>query len=198
MGRKWLIAIAVIALLLVGLFVMGYISIPDDNDSNMEIIFYDEDGNELGRSDSKLGILGVQSPSFTGDIYSLDVVVYFQVTTDIDYASITTGCYLTITTRLDMERADILHQITEHRLGAYNSDESGTFSANYLMSTLLPDSKIDNDGRNFGWAMYFEARVHTSLIKGGDIVEVEDSCGTTLKLAWVADTLKLESWFGDW
>lgn len=199
MARKWLIAIAVIALIIGGIFLIGFL-IPDSgNATDMEIIFYDVDGNELGRSNTELSILGIQSPGFAGDIYSLDVVVYFQVTTNIDYTAIATACYLTIETRLNTMTSGIVHTIAEHRLGAINSDESGTFYANYLMSTLLPDSKIESSGKENGWMMYFNARVHTGVSSvGNPIIDVEDTCGTTLALTWDADRLELESWFGDW
>jgi len=91
MARKWIIGVGLIVLVVGGLFLLGFIPMVDSNDANMEIIFYDVDGNELGRSDSKLAIFGIQSPDFEGNIHTLDVVVHFKVTTDIDYSLIATG-----------------------------------------------------------------------------------------------------------
>jgi len=198
MARNWIIAIALMVVVVGGLFFMGFIPPIEDNSTSMEIIFYDADGNELGRSDSKLSIFGIQSPGFEGNIHSLEIVVYFQVTTDIDYSLIATGCFLSVETRLNTQTAGIVHSIAEHRLGAVNSDESGTFYATYLMSTLLPDSKIDAAGKQYGWMMYFDAVVKTSVSESStEISTVEDTCGTTLTLAW-EDGLALDSWFGDW
>lgn len=184
------------ALIVGGLFFLGFIP-SDDNSSSMEIIFYDADGNELGRSGT---ILGIQSPpDFEGNIDHLDVVVYFQVTTDIDYNLMTTKCMITIETRLNTITGSVVHSIAEHQLGATNSDESGTFYATYLMSTLLPDNKIESLGKANGWQMYFDAKVTTAVsMDRVDSKVVEDTCGTQLTLAWVEDGLTLESWFGNW
>ena len=195
MARKWIIAVAFMVVIVGGLFFLGFIPLGNDNSSSMEIIFYDDDGNELGRSDN---ILGIQSPSFEGNIYSLEIVVYFQVTTDIDYTFITSRCDMSIETVLNTMTGSTAHTIAEHRLGAINSDESGTFYATYLMSTLLPDSKIESTGKENGWMMYFDAKVTSQVGSGAsDITEVTDTCGTTLTLVW-EDGLTLESWFGDW
>ena len=178
-----------------GLFFLGFIP-SGDNSSSMEIIFYDADGNELGRSGT---ILGIQSPSFEGDIHSLEVVVYFQVTTDMDYTLMTSKCFMSIETTVNTMSGGVAHSIAEHQLGATNSEESGTFYATYLMSTLLPDNKIESLGKANGWLMNFDAKVTTTVgLDGYDSAVVEDTCGTQLTLAWVADTLTLESWFGNW
>jgi len=200
MRNKWILGIGVLAIVLGGLFLMGYISLPGPgNTSDMEIIFYDADGNELGRTDTRLALFGVQSPDFVGNIHSLEVVVYFEVTTDIDYAWITTGCWLTVVTRLNTPTAGIVHTIDEHRLGAVNTDESGTFYATYLMETLLPDNKIEAIGKANGWSMSFNARLETEVGSGIETIKsVEDTCATSLSLVWKEDGLTLVSWFGDW
>jgi len=199
MARKGLvigISLGLIVLVVGGLLLTGIIPLPDSNASHMEIIFYDAEGNELGKAEPALGI---QSPSFTGDIHSLDVVVYFKVTTDADWSYITTTCLLTIVTRLDTIQGSIVHTISEHRLGAINSDAEGTFYATYLMSTLLPDSKIDAAGKESGWVMRFDARVLASIGRTGEIpIPAEDTCATSLQLVWAEPTVQLESWFGDW
>ena len=152
MANRLLVGIMIIALVIGGLFLLGYIPLGDDNSANMEIIFYDADGNELGRTNT-LSLFGIQQPGIEGDIHSLDVVVYFKVTTDIDYTYVTSRCDMSITTRLNTQTAGIVHSIDEHRLGAINSDLEGTFSANYLMSTLLPESQIESMGKQYGWTM---------------------------------------------
>ena len=197
MARKGVvIGIIVILLVVGGLLLTGIIPLPESNDSSMEIIFYDAAGNELGKAEPTLGI---QSPSFSGDIYSLEVVVYFKVTTDVDYTYITTTCLLTIVTRLNTMTSSIVHTIGEHRLGAINSDAEGTFSATYLMATLLPDSKIEASGKTNGWQMDFDARVKASIGRTGEVaIPMEDTCGTTLNLVWAEPAVQLESWFGDW
>jgi hypothetical protein len=178
---------------------MGYIPIDDRVGSDMEIIFYGADGNELGRTDTRLGLFGIRSPDFVGDIVSLQVVVYFQVTTDItDYAWMTTGCWLTVVTRLNTITAGLVHTIDEHRLGAVNTDMSGTFYNTYQMSFLLPDSEIEATGRANGWTMAFNARLETEVGSGIETIKsAQDTCGTTLTLTW-EDGLYLDSWFGDW
>ena len=201
MARKWLIGIGLTVLVVGALFLTGIIPIGDSNAAYMEITFYDADGNELGKADDSLSIFGIQSPEFTGDIYSLDVVVYFDVTTDMDYTIMTSKCLLSVKTEvntLSPTRMGVVHTIAEHQLGATNSDESGSFYATYLMSTLLPDSKIDAD-KDIGWKMYFNAKVTTTVgLDGYDSEVVEETCGTTLILTWVESTLVLEAWFGDW
>jgi len=197
MRNKWIIGIVIIAIVFGGLFLLGFI--PGDNTAgDMEIIFYGEDGNELGRTDTRLATFGIQSPDFEGNIHSLEVVVYFTVTTEIDYAWITTGCWLTVVTRLNTISAGIVHTVEEHRLGAVNKDLSGTFYATYLMSFLLPDNKIEATGKANGWGMSFNARLETEVGSGIETIKsVEDTCGTSLSLTW-EDGLALESWFGDW
>ena len=197
MKNKLVLGIAVLAIILGGLFLFGFIS-GDSAASDMEIIFFDEDGNELGRTDTRLGVFGIQSPAFEGNIHSLEVVVYFSVITDIDYAWITTGCWLTVVTRLNTVSAGIVHTVEEHRLGAVNTDLSGTFYATYLMSFLLPDSKIEATGIANGWGMSFNARLETEVGSGIETIKsVQDTCGTSLSLTW-EEGLALESWFGDW
>jgi hypothetical protein len=195
MARKWIIAVVLMGLIVGGLFFMGFIPPADDNSASMEIIFYDADGNELGRSND---ILGIQSPDFVGNIDTLDIVVYFQVTTDIDYHLISTKCFLTVETRLNTMTGSIVHTVAEHQLGVNNVDESGTFYATYSMTTLLPANKIDSTGKTYGWTMCFDAVVKTTVLEGSETVStIDDTCGTTLTLVW-EDGLTLESWFGDW
>lgn len=197
MAKNWIIGITLMALVLGGLFLLGYIPLPDDNDSSMEIIFYDADGNELGRTDT-LSLFGIQQPGIEGDIHSLDVVVYFKITTDIDYAHVTSWCDMSIETVVNTYSASVVHIITEHRLGALNTDLEGSFYATYLMSTLLPDNKIESVGKEYGWMMYFDATVTSSIVGEDDGMEVTDTCGTTLALVWSEGTASVDSWFGDW
>ena len=199
MARRWLIAISVIAVIVVGLLLLGVISIGDSNAAEMEIIFYDADGNELGRSDTGLSIFGIQGPGFEGDIHSLDVVVYFKVTTDIDYTYISSRCDLTIVTTLNTISGGHVHTVAEHKLGATNTDLDGSFYATYLMSTLLPDSAIESVGKENGWSMSFNAKVASNLGYGAnDEIRLEDTCGTTLSLFWGEASATLDSWFGNW
>lgn len=201
MTRNSIIAVVLLIMVVGGLLLMGFIPSLDDNSSNMEIIFYDEDGNELGRADDTFSIFGIQSPSFEGNIHSLQVVVYFQVTTDIDYTLMSSKCLLSVKTSvntLSPSRMGVIHTVAEHQLGALNTDESGTFYATYLMETLLPESKLD-ETKDVGWKMEFSAKVTTSVaVDRVDSRTVEDTCGTTLTLTWVADSLAVESWFGNW
>ena len=204
MARKLVIGVSlgIIVLVVGGLLLSGIIPLPETNASSMELIFYDADGNELGKTDGTLGIFGIQSPDLEpGDIHSIDVVVYFKLTTDIVYTSITSKCDLSVKTEvntLSPTRMGVVHTVAEHQLGAINSDLEGTFYANYLMSTLLPDSKTDAD-KDIGWKMYFNAKV-TSVIWQGttDNIIVEDTCVTTLILSWAEPSVVLESWFGNW
>lgn len=204
MANRLLVGIMIIALVIGGLFLLGYIPLGDDNSANMEIIFYDVDGNELGRTNT-LSLFGIQQPGIEGDIHSLDVVVYFKVTTNIDYESILSACLLTITTSTNMgaERSEKVHEVSEHILGVASSDLEGSFSDTYLMSDLLPESAITAEGKENGWLMKFAARVGTYIdvtIPTGE-PDAEDTCGTTLTLNWVADevpSVSVDSWFGDW
>lgn len=197
MKKKLILGVIVLGVLLGALFFLGFIP-GTGAGSDMEIIFYDADGNELGRSDTRLALFGIQSPDFVGNIHTLEVVVYFEVTTDLDYAWITTGCWLTVVTRLNTISAGIVHTVEEHRLGAVNTDLSGTFYATYQMSDLLPDNKIEATGKANGWGMSFSARLETEVGSGIDTIKaVQDTCGTSLSLVW-EDGLTLQSWFGDW
>lgn len=198
MAKKWILGVVVLAVVLGGLFLFGFIP-GDSSGSDMEIIFYDADGNELGRTDTRLSTLGIRAEGFEGDIYSLKVVVYFRVTTDIDYIGIDTRCWLTVITREGSSpRGTVAHSVAEHRLGPANTDLEGTFYDTYLMSDLLPASAITEAGKLGSWYMRFSARVETTVGKqDGTTKTVEDTCGTTLILSWV-EGLELESWFGNW
>ena len=198
MARRWLIAISVIAVIVVGLLLLGFIPLGDSNASDMEIIFYDADGNELGRTDT-LSLFGIQRDGIEGDIHSLDVVVYFKVTTDIDYTYISSRCDLTIVTTLNTQPGGHVHTVAEHKLGATNTDLDGSFYATYLMSTLLPDSAIESVGKEYGWSMSFNAKVASNLGYGAnDEIRLEDTCGTRLSLTWGEASATLDSWFGNW
>lgn len=197
MKNKLVLGIIVLAIVLGGLFFLGFIPGEGAN-SDMEIIFYDADGNELGRTDTRMATFGIQNSGFVGDIHSLEVVVYFEVVTDIEYAWITTGCWLTVVTRVRSPSGGIVHTVDEHRLGAVNTDESGTFYATYQMSELLPAAAITEAQKQWGWNMAFSARLETEVGSGTTTIKsVTDTCGTTLLLDWV-ETLTLNSWFGDW
>ena len=202
MARKgWIIGIslALIVLVVGGLLLSGVVPLPETNASNMEIIFYDADGNELGRTDTKLSLLGIQNPGFTGDIHSLDVVVYFKVTTNSEPNYITSTCLLTIKTESNTRYGGVVNTVVEHRLGAINSDAEGSFYATYLMSQILPDDRIDAIGLESGWTVYFDATVKSNVgIDATETLNLEDTCGTTLAISWVADSATLESWFGNW
>ncbi len=202
MARKGVvIGIIVILLVVGGLLLTGIIPTPDDNTSYMEITFYDADGNELGKADDTLSIFGIRSPDILGDkdIDHLDVVVYFKITTDVDYTYTTSRCDMSIETRLNTYSGGIVHTIAEHRLGAINSDLEGTFYATYLVSTLLPDSKIDSAGKEYGWTMKFSATVTSQVgYDASDNIEATDTCGITLTLFWNEGTVSVEAWFGDW
>lgn len=197
MKNKLVLGVIVLAVIIGGLFFLGFVP-GTGAGSDMEIIFYDAEGNELGRTDTRLSTFGIQRDGFEGDIHSLFVCVYFEVTTDIDYGWITTGCWLTVVTRVASPTAGIVHTVDEHRLGAVNTDESGTFYATYLMSDLLPAAAITEDQKQWGWSMGFSARLETDLgFASEETHTVSDTCGTTLRLVW-SETLVLDSWFGDW
>ena len=201
MARKWLIAIAVIVMVIGGLFLISFVIPPDDIPvSSIEIVFYDEDGNELGRTDTRLSILGIQNPGFEGDIYSLEVVMYFKVTTSVDVAAIASAGWLEIRTEANIREPYVIHSIAEHSLGARNTDLEGTFYATYLMETLLPEAKMTDECKDgAGWIMYFDGKVVTSIESTqGERINAEDTCKTTLSLQWVGSTLSVDSWFGDW
>lgn len=202
MSKNWIIGIGVLALVLGGLFFMGYIPLPGDkNASYMEIIVYDVDGNELGRTDTRLSIFGIQQEGVEGDIYSLKIVVYFTVTTDINYQRVATKCFLEVDVTPRAYGASSIHSIDEHLLGPANTDLEGSFyratnNGHYLMEELFPAAKITESAKADGWVMTFDARLETDVIRqDGTMAEVEDTCSTHLILVWV-EHLELESYFG--
>jgi len=200
MARKWLIGIGLIVLVVGALFLTGIIPLPESNTSSMEIIFYDAEGNELGRTDTRLSIFGIQNPGFEGDIYSLEVVMYFTVTTNADVAASASVGWLEIRTEANIREPYVVYSIAEHSLGARNTDLEGTFYATYLMETLLPESMMTQECKDgAGWIMYFDGKVVTSIESTqGDRITAEDTCKTTLSIQWVESTLSVESWFGGW
>jgi hypothetical protein len=200
MKNKLVLGVIVLAVIVGALLFFGFIPSEASN-SEMEIIFYDAEGNELGRTDTRLAILGIRADGFEGDIYSLKIVVYFTVTTDIDYIGIDTRCWLTVVTTPNNPYASPVHTVAEHRLGWANTDLEGSFyrttnEGHYLMEELLPAAAITESAKAIGWNMVFTGRLETSIGRqDGTIATVEDTCGTNLVLSWT-EQLELDSWFG--
>ena len=194
-----IVGIVAVAALVVVLFLPMLIQ---NNASSMDITFYDKDGNVLGKANSAgvLG-LGIHGEGIEGEIYSLKVVVYFRVTTDIDYSNVNTYCWLEVVTTLDTITGGHVHTVPKHSLGVVNTDLEGSFyrtteAGHYYMAELLPDSAIEDTGKANGWNMKFSAWVETTVRRSdGTYREIADTCGITLKLTWV-ENLELESWVG--
>ena len=193
MKNKLILGVVVLAVVLGGLFFLGVISV-DANDPTMDITFYDVDGKELGAiSTTSLSLFGIRRAGFEGDIHSLEVVVYFTVTTDIEYVGVDTRCWLEVVTTLNTITGGHVHTVAEHRLGPPNTDLEGTFYNTYLMSDLLPASAIEATGKANGWNMKFNARLETLIgLPDGTTRSVDDTCGLGLALTWV-EGLELES-----
>lgn len=190
----------VIAIVVAGALVLGTIYVVSVTDaSHMEIIFYDADGDEIGRTDTRIITFGIRQDGEIADIHSLKVVVYFKVTTDIDYIGIDTRCWLEVVTNLNTITGGHVYTLAEHRLGWANTDLEGSFyrttnEGHYLMSELLPSDMIESTGMANGWGMHFNARLTTTIGRqDGTTKTVDDDCGTTLTLVW-SETLDLDSW----
>lgn len=193
--KNWMIGIGVLALVLGGLFLMGYITLPGDDQFNIDITCYDKDGNELGTATTRLAILGISREGFDGDIHSVKVEVDFQVTTNIDYKEVNTICYLEVVTRINTQGAGIVHTLARHQIGGMGTTLNDTFADTILMSELLPVNKITDAGKEVGWGMTFTADVETTIIKqDGTAVEADDTCAITLTLIWVEDEVKVDSY----
>lgn len=185
MGNKWILGVALLVVLLGGLWYLGVIP-AEGASSAMDITFYDADGNEIGKATTGGLALGIRTVDGAVDIHHIDVAVSYVVTTNIEYLAIYTYCYLEVVTAVnDVQHDDVVHTVAEHQMGSPNSDLSGTFEATYLMSDLLPDSAIDQYGELHGWKMSFNARVWTILdLADGTQREAEDTCGIALILVW--------------
>lgn len=169
---------------------------PEGTGSDMDITFYNADGNELGKATTTLFGLGIQTSGFEGDVYSVKVAVSFEVTTTMDYAAMYTYCYLQIVTEHDMQYSEIVNDIPKHQMDTSKTGLTGTFEATYLMSTLLPANKIDELGKTEGWKMPFLASVETMLdLEDGTQRDVSDACSIILYLTWFEDILSVDSWF---
>lgn len=201
--RRAVIGVALVAIVvLAGLFFLGFTP-AEDIGSYMEITFYDEDGNELGKISNQFAIFGIQREGIEGDVYSLKPVVYFKVTTDIDYIALYTWCWLEIVTRVRSPTAGIVYTFPEASLGPANTDEEGSFyrstrDGHFLMSELLPTNMITEPQKEWGWNMQFNARLKTTARRqdGTDKSIEANVPSTTLILNWV-ETLGVEGWFGN-
>ena len=201
--RNQLIVVGIIVFL--ALIVLPTMLVPPEA-TGMRITFYDAEGNELKTIDSGtksfLPFLAIHGEGIEGPIYSLKIIVYFKVTTDIDYIGIDTRCWIEVVT-VAAQTGSAVYTLAEHRLGWANTDLEGTFyrttnEGHYLMSELLPPDKITEAAKLYGWQMSFNARIETSVGRqDGTIATVDDTCGIVLMLTWV-ETLTLDSWFGDW
>lgn len=193
--RKWILGLGVLAIVLGGLFLMGYITIPEANASDMDITFYDVNGEELGKATTTgLSIFGIRRAGFEGDIYSVKVAVHFTVTTDINYTGIETKVWLEVDTKINFAVPVEVHRVDEHLMGSSVKLED-TIEATYLMSELLPDSAIEAAGKANGWKMAFSARLKSVVgLPDGDTREVDDTCGITLDLTWSVSELNLDSY----
>ena len=196
MGKKWILGVALLVVFLGGLFFMGYIPGTESDKADMDLTFYDEEGNELGKTTTKLAILGIQTPGFEGDVHSVKVAVSFIVTTTMEYLEMRTNCYLEVVTRINTQTAGIVYTVAEHQVGTSKLGLENTFEATYLMSSLLPDSAITETGKTNGWVMSFNARVKTIVdLEDGTQRDVEDSCSIDLTLTWFEHEFSVDSWF---
>ena len=203
MKNKWILGILALVVILGGLFLMGIIPAEGAN-SAMDITFYDADGNELGKATTGGLTLGIRTVDGAVDIHHIDVVVSYLVTTNIDYLEMRTYCYLEVVTAInDVQHNDVVHTVAEHQVGGSKTGLENTFEATYLMSDLLPDNKVDEYGKTYGWLMSLNARVMTILdLEDGTQREAEDTCGIALSLVWFEPepdeepVFKVESYIG--
>lgn len=204
MKNKWILGVLALVVILGGLFLMGYIETPgvDHTKSDVELTFYDEDGNELGKIDTKLAILGVRTAGFEGDVHSVGVRVNFEVTTTMECVAIYSSCFLGVETVLDDgQGTTVVHAVAEGQMDSQKSGLTGSFEGTYLMSNLLPTSAVTDAGKQMGWIMTFTARVVTDVdyIDYEDDIQkqkqVEDSCSISLTLTWYEHELSVDSYF---
>lgn len=198
MGKKWILGVALLVVLLGALFLFGVIP-AEGSSSSMDITFYDADGNELGVARTGLSIFGIRTAGFEGDVYSVKVAVSYVVTTNMEYLEMRTYCYLEVVTAVnDVQYNDVVHTVAEHQMGSSKLGLENTFEATYLMSELLPESKVDEVGKDYGWLMSFNARVKTTIdLEDGTQRDAEDTCGLVLTLTWVdpvESVFKVESY----
>ena len=198
MNRNFIVGLGVVVVAgLLLLFVIVPALQPAGTGSEMNITFYDEDGNELGKA-TTIGLfgLGIRTSGFEGDIHSVKVAVSFEVTTTMDYVAMYTYCYLQVVTEYNMQYSDIVHDVAKHQMDSSKIGLTGTFEATYLMSNLLPASAIDDLGKTEGWKMSFLANVETTLdLEDGTQRDTSDACSIILYLTWFEDVLSVDSWF---
>jgi hypothetical protein len=193
MKNKGILCVLVLAVIVGSLFFFGVLT-PESAKSDMYITLYDADGNELQvASTTGLAAFGIRRDGDANDVFSVKVKVDFEVTTDIAFDNVDVRCYLEVETKLNTIMAGHVHTVDEHQMG-FSSSMVGSIEATYLMSTLLPETAIENTGKTNGWKMYFRARVTAQLtLPDNTTRSVEDTCGITLTLTW-SEQLDLESY----
>ena len=187
MNNKSILGIVVVLVVVLGgLWYMGVFP-AEGASSAMDITFYDADGNEIGKATTGGLALGIRTVDGAVDVHHIDIAVSYVVTTNMEYLEMRTYCYLEVVTAInDVQYGDVVHTVTEHQMGSSKLGLENTFTATYLMSELLPDSKIDQYGELYGWLMSFNARVKTTIdLEDGTQREAEDTCGIVLTLTWV-------------
>lgn len=193
MKNKWILGVIVLGVIVGAMLIFGALTV-EGTAADMDITFYDADGNELGvATTTDFSIFGIRREGIAGDIHSLKIVVHFTVTTDIENIGVVTKAYLGVVTRLNTMSAGLVHEIPEEYMGQANVLE-GSIEVIYLMSTLLPADKIEATGKANGWTMSFNARLETTLTRPDfSQAVVEDTCGLGLSLTW-SEHLDLDSY----